>query len=293
MEQKDEGGNAMNVETVGKRIAEQRKKLGLTQEALAEQLNVSAQAVSKWENGRNLPDIENLIALSEVLKIPYASLVGEEKREVSMNIRGRLFHENNMYTRVKTLAQAECLSDTLVALAFMRQKHEGQFRKVSRFTTENVAYVNHPLMMACHAHAMGIRDDVILAAILLHDVIEDTDTALEDLPVSDETKAVVDLITFKELPGRTKEESKAVYYDNILQNKKACIVKIIDRCNNISTMSRCFDRDKMIRYIDETEQYVMPIIKTIKDNYPEYCDVAFLVKYQIISLIETIKPLLL
>ena len=283
----------MNVETVGRRIAEQRKKLGLTQEALAERLNVSAQAVSKWENGHNLPDIENLLALSELLKIPYALLVGEKKSEVSMNLRSRLFHENNMYTRVKTLAQAERLSDTLVALAFMRQKHEGQIRKVSHYTTEEVAYVNHPLMMACHAHAMGIRDDVILAAILLHDVIEDTDTALEDLPVSDETKEVVDLITFKQLPGKTKEESKAVYYDKIRQNKKACVVKIIDRCNNVATMASCFDREKLIRYIDETEKYVMPVIKTIKDNYPEYCDVAFLVKYQIISLIEAIKPLLL
>ena len=38
-------------ETLGKRIAAYRKALGLTQDALAEQLGITAQAVSKWENG--------------------------------------------------------------------------------------------------------------------------------------------------------------------------------------------------------------------------------------------------
>ena len=37
-------------ETLGKRIARKRKALGLTQDLLAEQLGITAQAVSKWEN---------------------------------------------------------------------------------------------------------------------------------------------------------------------------------------------------------------------------------------------------
>ncbi|MBQ6268064.1 MAG: helix-turn-helix transcriptional regulator [Clostridia bacterium] len=41
----------MNTEAVGKRIADRRKELGLTQEQLAEKIGVSPQAVSKWENG--------------------------------------------------------------------------------------------------------------------------------------------------------------------------------------------------------------------------------------------------
>jgi len=282
----------MNTQIIGKRISEQRKKCGLTQEQLAERLGVTPQAVSKWENGRNLPDIDNLLAIADCLRVPYAYLVAEEEGTEALTFRGRLFHEDNMYTRVKTFAQLEGLENTLAALEFMRVKHSGQLRKASRFTSESVAYINHPLMMACHAHAMGITDDAVLAAILLHDVVEDTDTRPEELPVSEEIREIVRLVTFRMLPGKTKQESKAAYYENISRSKKACLVKIIDRCNNVSTMAGCFSRERLAAYIEETERYIMPLIKTLKDGCPEYSNAAFLVKYQIIGLLESIKAFL-
>ena len=282
----------MNTEFVGKRICDGRKKMGYTQEQLAEKIGVSAQAVSKWENGHHFPDTATLSIIADVLKIPYTSLVSDEKEALDIHFRSRLFHENNMYTRVKTVAQKNNMVNTLNALGFMREKHSGQYRKSARYATERVEYINHPLMMTCHALAMGIDDDNILAAILLHDVLEDTDTAQEDLPVSDETKEIVQLLTFRTLPGKSWEESKAIYYDAIRQNPKACVIKIIDRCNNVSTMAGCFSREKIISYIEETETYIMPLITTLKNCYPAYSNAAFLVKYQIIGLIESIKSLL-
>ncbi|MBQ8574862.1 MAG: methyltransferase domain-containing protein [Clostridia bacterium] len=53
---------------IGKQIAEKRKNSGLTQQALAEKLNVSFQAVSKWENGFSCPDIELIPKIATVLK---------------------------------------------------------------------------------------------------------------------------------------------------------------------------------------------------------------------------------
>lgn len=50
----------MNEEKVSKLIKESRKKLNLTQEKFAQKYNVTPQAVSKWENGKNLPDITTL-----------------------------------------------------------------------------------------------------------------------------------------------------------------------------------------------------------------------------------------
>lgn len=52
---------------VGKQIALLRKNKGLTQEDIARQLNISSQAVSKWENGHTMPELSLLVALSELL----------------------------------------------------------------------------------------------------------------------------------------------------------------------------------------------------------------------------------
>ena len=50
----------MNQEKIGVFIAKCRKEKKLTQEQLADKLNVSRQAVTKWESGQSLPDIQNL-----------------------------------------------------------------------------------------------------------------------------------------------------------------------------------------------------------------------------------------
>ena len=55
-------------ETLGKRIAAHRKALGLTQDALAEQLGITAQAISKWENDQSCPDISMLPKLAEIFR---------------------------------------------------------------------------------------------------------------------------------------------------------------------------------------------------------------------------------
>jgi len=68
-------------QTLGKRIAQCRKGLGLTQDQLAEKLGVTAQAVSKWENDQSCPDITMLPKLSEVFGISSDVLLGIRERE--------------------------------------------------------------------------------------------------------------------------------------------------------------------------------------------------------------------
>ena len=62
--------------TLGKRIAAGRKQLGITQDRLAEQLGVTAQAVSKWENDQSCPDITMLPKLAEIFGITTDALLG-------------------------------------------------------------------------------------------------------------------------------------------------------------------------------------------------------------------------
>ena len=62
---------------IGANIAAQRKLAGLTQAGLAEQLNYSDKAVSKWERGESMPDILTLIQLSELFAISVNDLLAD------------------------------------------------------------------------------------------------------------------------------------------------------------------------------------------------------------------------
>ena len=63
-------------QTLGKRIAQNRKRLKLTQDQLAEKLGITAQAVSKWENDQSCPDIATLPTLAEIFGISTDALLG-------------------------------------------------------------------------------------------------------------------------------------------------------------------------------------------------------------------------
>ena len=69
-------------QTLGKRIMENRKRLGWTQDRLAEQMGVSAQAVSKWENDQSCPDISLLPKLAELFGITVDELLGHKSAKV-------------------------------------------------------------------------------------------------------------------------------------------------------------------------------------------------------------------
>ena len=62
--------------TIGERIKQARKEMGISQEQLADKLPVSRAAVAKWENDIGMPDIENLKKLSEVLGMSIDEIVG-------------------------------------------------------------------------------------------------------------------------------------------------------------------------------------------------------------------------
>lgn len=64
---------------LGEKIKEARKKFGLTQEELAEKLNVSRQAVAKWELNNGTPDIENLKAISNLFGTSIDILLNNDK----------------------------------------------------------------------------------------------------------------------------------------------------------------------------------------------------------------------
>ena len=277
--------------SVGEKIRSYRSKAGITQKELAEKLHVTVQAVSRWETGKSLPDTGNLSSIADIFGIKAGDIIEEENDKPDWVLNERIFSEEHMFIRLKGYALSEKLVETNQAMYYAREKHDGQFRKIGSLLAEKVPYIIHPLMMACHAHAMGIRNDKVLATIMLHDVCEDCGVKPEELPFSEEVRAAVVLLTKKE--GADSEEDKAAYYSGIAGNNISSIVKVIDRCNNVSLMSLAFSREKLIEYVEETEKYVYPLLKHIKRTIPEYYDVVFMINYQLRSIMESIKAFIL
>ncbi len=72
---------------IGKFIAEKRKNLSMTQEHLANRLSVSFQAVSKWENGYSLPNVEMLYELAEALGVTTDEILHGKEAEGTLSYR--------------------------------------------------------------------------------------------------------------------------------------------------------------------------------------------------------------
>ena len=77
--------------TLGERIRDERKKRGLSQEELADILNVSRQAITKWETDRGIPDIANLIRISEEFEISLDELIKGDN-----SVKRKIIYDNSM-----------------------------------------------------------------------------------------------------------------------------------------------------------------------------------------------------
>lgn len=201
------------------------------------------------------------------------------------------FNYEKMYTYLKGFAMGKGLPETVKALTFSRRLHSGQSRKSGE------PYIIHPLTMACHAISMGLCDDSIIATILLHDIVEDCGLSVNDLPVREDIRLAVGLLSFKK-PVKFEERDgegprlvkvKSDYYSKISENKIASVVKIIDRCHNVSSMAGTFTKEKLNEYIEETDMFVLPLLREAKENFPEYQDNLFVLKYHINSVTNAIR----
>lgn len=214
------------------------------------------------------------------------STLQEETRD--WVVHDRMFREANMYRRIADTASEQNLPQTAAALPYASEKHRGQTRKGH----ERIPYINHPLLVTCHAMALGITEDSVLAACLLHDVCEDCGVRPEDLPVEEHTKETVRLVTKGDWPEAERGRMLERYYEGISHSRDAMIVKMLDRCNNISDMTSAFCDSKMAEYINETERYVMPLLNTLRKKYPETGNAVFLVKYQMRTVLTSLKRML-
>ena len=97
-------------ETIGSRIAQKRKELGLTQNKLAELLIVSNKAVSKWENNLSCPSIDVLPKLADILNCT-----------IDFLIRGSEDYQNNQKYKVLNQKITEYLSGDILTISSLQR----------------------------------------------------------------------------------------------------------------------------------------------------------------------------
>ena len=108
------------------RLYELRKQKGLSQEELANRVNVSRQTISKWEVGDSTPDMEKLIALSDLFGISLDELVSgkspqpaenvQKKSEVAQILEEKVLTSENIKKAKKGLKIAGIAAGILVAV---------------------------------------------------------------------------------------------------------------------------------------------------------------------------------
>ena len=277
------------MDTLAERLAQARRNCGMTQSQVAQKLYITTQAVSSWECGNTMPDTEKIPEIAALYGVSSDWLLSGRTPsagilEVTSGLSERVFSEERMGTYISAYCDARQLYQTKKALAFAREKHEGQHRKGK----EKIPYIYHPLVVTCHAMALGLKEDDLLAACLLHDVCEDCGVAPEELPVGEAAREAVRLLTKPEGFRKTEEQERA-YYDAIAGNRIAVMVKLLDRCNNVSSMAASFTDEHMAEYIAETKAYVEPLLERARKDYPEYSDQLFLIRYHMTSVLEALR----
>jgi GTP pyrophosphokinase len=184
---------------------------------------------------------------------------------------------------LKGYAKGKEFTELQKAISFAEKMHEGQTRR-----DKVTPYVEHPIRVTSLLRSAGIDDDCLLAAAVLHDVIEDckvTTGMLKDMGFCQETIDIVYIVS------KRKSQGVEDYYEIIKLDIKAILLKLADRCHNLSTMAGVFTIAGMEKYIEETEKFILPLCKHARKYHPEYGDVISVLKYHIEDLCHVAKIL--
>ena len=119
------------------------------------------------------------------------------------------------------------------AAHFAAQRHRDHRRK----DTKQRPYINHPIALASTLSEVGVRDPDVLAAALLHDTIEDTETSYDDIrgtfgrPIADLVAEVTDAKFLEKASRKRIQVSRAGH-----SSDKAKLIKLTDKICNLRDM---------------------------------------------------------
>lgn len=129
-----------------------RQGKGLTQDQAGAMLGVSRQAVSNWENDRNLPDIEMLITMADVFDLSLDELILGGKEDMN-NMTEKLINDGSEVKKTKQDLVGLCIGAALVLLGFIALIVKGQFFTYT--DADGYLYENTLLVLVSFASMIG------------------------------------------------------------------------------------------------------------------------------------------
>lgn len=160
----------LNMQIFGEKLREHRRTRGLTQEEVAAKIGVSAQAISKWENGECLPDCFNLKALGDTYGISLDILLETEKSGDIESVAARVEQIADEYLWAKADRDAPNAHRSLGADLWKLWKGI-YFIEAGDHEVQRQDYKNGNLRV-CSEYGLKLWDDDGVACVIRRDLAE-------------------------------------------------------------------------------------------------------------------------
>ena len=197
----------MDQEKIGQIIKELRKKNHLTQAELASQLGVTYQAVSKWENGKNIPDIAIMKRIADLFDLDMNTILGDQKKK----------KENHKKYWIVLISSIIILLIIILLLFFLNKKETFEFKTLSsacnNFTISgSIAYNSQrSSIYISDINYCGEKDNTLYKNIEC--------TLYEK---TNNNKRLIDEVTYRDTPSITLDEFLTTTQFHIDDYEKTC-----------------------------------------------------------------------
>lgn len=156
---------------------------------------------------------------------------------------------------------------------------------------------NHPIEVTLYLTTLhhGLRNPVFCyAGALLHDVKEDFGVTDAEIAhklcfLSPDICNIVERLSKNS--GIRKVVSLQEYFDEMLEDASSPIIKGADRINNQGTMIGTFSPEKQMEYVEETDRYILPMLKKARKLYPDQESAIQNIKYVLSTQISLVRAI--
>lgn len=180
-----------------------------------------------------------------------------EEKEVEIKY-SKLFNSIGGYLKGKGMHKA------IEAMEFAKEYHKG--KRKNGITPE----FQHQIEIALYVQTLKElrHEEDVFCAVFLHDVREDYNVSHEEIVERFGTRVADAVEKLSKVIDGVKKPAKQ-YFEAIATCPIASVVKLADRVNNVSTMTGVFTIAKQKDYLEETENWFIPLAKTCRKKFPD------------------------